>query len=591
MGRLRTRIATFAIERGGLVALAVLAIYLWIAPRHIVDGDNAEFSTLGATGGVAHPSGYPLYLLWLRTTSWLPSASPAHCAAIATAILGVLVVLTLHAACRAWGARPVAASITVGLFAMGPVVLRFHTEAEVFALNNLVVATVLWLSAANGPLVGTSRIVGLTLVAGLGMSNHLTCVLIAPVGILGIVRGFREATQPRTQIAALAVAMFVVGLLPYLYLLAAPNTLGSWAPIDDLSGLLRHFLREDYGGPGAFAPRGVPVPLVDNVVALAETVGESWMWVPAVVGAAWLAVLLARRGTDREPRWGWWMLALSLVLAGPLLASRFNKQLDEEGLYVISRFHMLPVLLLALPIANVIDSLGGRVVARLRSSRLRTDAAGLGLALAMLVTSSALSLPRVTKAYSPAMERALRNMLASLPPRAIVVGSFDLLRFGSAYVQSVLGERTDISVVGWPSTRANVLRRTGISIAHVVSDDMATVRLAETLLASGRPVFADERVAAMMQKLPSYPYGLVFRVLARDTTAPPIEEVFAINKALYSAFIFDYTLPHVDDGFPAETHRWYGRAWRILAGPLSAVGRPEDAAFALEMERAVAPVR
>jgi Protein of unknown function (DUF2723) len=590
MGRLLTRVATFAIERGGLVAIAVLALYLWIAPHHIVDGDNAEFSTLGATGGVAHPSGYPLYVLWLRATSWLPSASPAHSAAIATAILGVLAVLTLHAACRAWGARPVAASITVGLFAMGPVVMRFHTEAEVFALNNLVVATVLWFSAATGPLVGTARIVGLTVVAGLGISNHLTCVLIAPVGILGIVRGFRETTHPRIPIAALAVATFAAGLLPYLYLLAAPTTVGSWAPIDDVGGLLHHFLREDYGGPGAFAPRGVPVPVVDNVVALANTVGRSWMWLPAVVGVAWLG-LLARRGTDREPRWGWWMLALSLVVAGPLLASRFNKQLTEEGLYVISRFHMLPALLLAVPIATAIDSLGGRVVGRIRSPRLRTGAAGAALAIAVLVTSSALSLPRVTKAYSPAMERVIRNMLASLPPRAIVVGSFDLLRFGSAYVQSVLGERPDISVVGWPSTRANVLRRTGISIAHVASDHMATVRLAETLLASGRPVFADERVAAMLQELPSYPYGLVFRVLPRDEAAPALDEVFAMNKTLYSAFVFGYPRPHVDDGFPAETHRWYGRAWRILAGPLAAAGRRDDAAFALEMERAVAPVR
>ena len=51
-----------AFDRGGLLACTALVLYLWVAPPHIVDGDNAEFSTLGSIGGVAHPSGYPLYL-------------------------------------------------------------------------------------------------------------------------------------------------------------------------------------------------------------------------------------------------------------------------------------------------------------------------------------------------------------------------------------------------------------------------------------------------------------------------------------------------------------------------------------------------
>src|SRR5690606_19927221 len=53
---LRSRLANFAFERGGLIALATLVLYVWLAPPHIVDGDNAEFATLGTLGGVAHPS-------------------------------------------------------------------------------------------------------------------------------------------------------------------------------------------------------------------------------------------------------------------------------------------------------------------------------------------------------------------------------------------------------------------------------------------------------------------------------------------------------------------------------------------------------
>ncbi len=181
------RVRELAFHRGGALTLLVFAIYLAVACPFIVENDNAEFATLGAVGGVAHPSGFPLYVMWLRLWSWLPVDTAAHAAAIATAILGALSVLVLHAAARAWGARPLSASVAAGIFAMAPLVLRYHTRAEVFALNNLVVACVVWLAATRGPLHASWRAGALGLVAGLGLSNNLTCVLVAPLGLLGLV--------------------------------------------------------------------------------------------------------------------------------------------------------------------------------------------------------------------------------------------------------------------------------------------------------------------------------------------------------------------------------------------------------------------
>jgi len=103
---LRGSSASHVLDRSWLVGLCALVVYVALAPPHVVAADNAEFATLGALGGAAHPSGYPLYVLWLRAWSWLPGTSPAHTAAIATAILGALSIAVLHAACRAWGAPP-----------------------------------------------------------------------------------------------------------------------------------------------------------------------------------------------------------------------------------------------------------------------------------------------------------------------------------------------------------------------------------------------------------------------------------------------------------------------------------------------------
>src|SRR5690242_11924833 len=195
-----------------------------LAPSHIVDGDNAEFATLGTIGGAAHPSGYPAYLLWLRATSWLPG-TPAHATALATAVLGAASIWVLYKACRAWGAKPLAATLAVVIFAGAPMAIRTGVRAEVFALNDLVVAAVLWLAAREGPLRGSARGFALGLVAGLGLANHMTCALIAPVGILGVVRAVREA---RMRALAFAVLGLAIGLSPYLYLFATPDSAMSW---------------------------------------------------------------------------------------------------------------------------------------------------------------------------------------------------------------------------------------------------------------------------------------------------------------------------------------------------------------------------
>jgi hypothetical protein len=178
-------------ERGVTLGLLVLGAYLWLAPTHVVDGDNAELSTLGAIGGVPHPTGYPLYAMYLRVMQWIPGASAAHTAALATALIGAASIVMLHAAARAWGARPIAATFACAIIAAAPVVAELNTEAEVFALNNLVAATILWLAANKGPLRGLWRAGGLGLVAGLGLCDHVTCVLLAPIGIMGVVRGAR----------------------------------------------------------------------------------------------------------------------------------------------------------------------------------------------------------------------------------------------------------------------------------------------------------------------------------------------------------------------------------------------------------------
>jgi hypothetical protein len=588
-----SRARRWLVDRGGLFALAVGAIYFATASPYVVDGDSSEFVTLGAVGGVAHPPGYPAYLLWLRLWSWLPASSPAHRAALATALLGALGAWALHAACRAWGARPLAAVLAAGVYAVGPAILRIATAAEVFALNQLVGALVIWLAARAGPLRGGWRVAALGVVAGIGLADHSTCVMMAPVGLLGAVRGVREASRGALA-AAGGVAALALGLGCYAYLWIAPDNTASWGPVDSFARLVHHVLREDYGGPGAFAPHAGSIDVGSNELALARTIGRGLLWAPAIVGCAWFVVAAARRtrADAAEPRVAWVLLALCFVLAGPVLASKFDVPPSDLGLYVVRRFHCLSLVPLVPAIAVGVDAIAVAVAARARTP-LPTGGA-VALVVAGLVAAAAWSLPELAAVHSPANETGIANVLHSLPPNAVLLQTESEPHFGIAYLQLARDDRRDVTEICWPLTAypwyRDRLAANGLALPREGDGEgVASVRTAAAVLASGRPLFIDQFQANIAQHFPVYPYGIVFRVLPAGAPAPSIAEVFAINRRVFDAYELGYELPGADDEFATRMHERYASTWQQIGDALAASGDKLDAAIAYDFARRLGP--
>lgn len=546
-------------------------MYAASASSYLVAADNAEFVTLGAIGGRAHPSGYPLYVLWLRVWSWLPG-TPAHASALATAILGAATVLALQAACRAWGARPAAANLAVAVVAAAPLIVRYHGETEVFALNNLVAALVLWLAADHGPLRGHRRAAALGLVAGLGLANHLTCVLVAPIGLYGVVRAVREA---RGRAVGLAVAGLAIGLTPYLYLFVADGP-ASWGRVGNLSELLATFLRREYGTTSLSAAG--TAAWTASVAACLATIARSWLWAPAVAGVVMLAVRIWRpAGASRA---AWISLAITIVLAGPGLTSQFNIDPHGIGLFICQRFHLLATILLAVPVAAAISSI----------SSWRRPIAASAIALVAFVALSLAAWPTVAREHSPAMELGVRNLLRSLPPRAIAVVLSEDQCFGAAYLQLVRGERPDV----WVVCSALVARpwyRADWAVRGLAMPAQVDAAFAEGLLHTGRPVFVDRALAPILTAFPNYPFGVLFRVLPRGASPPSPAEIAVMNRDVFRAFALDYARPSRDDDFAAVAHRRYAAAWAAIASLLDAAGDHEGAHDAYEVGRSLQPAQ
>src|SRR4030095_15996697 len=133
-------------------------------------------------------------------------------------------------------------------------------------------------------------------------------------------------------------------------------------------------------------------------------------------------------------------------------------------------------------------------------------------------------------------------------------GTPDELLFGMGYLQGALGQRPDVVVITWqhvglPYERARIKQQLGISIPALNdgSDQKPSVVVAEQILASGRPLYIDSFQGNIDARFPVSPGGLLYRVLPRGTAVPSIDQLFAINQAIYERYRFGYEFPHADD--------------------------------------------
>lgn len=581
------RLRVLALDRGGALALLAGLYYIAFASRHIIENDSAEFATLGAVGGVGHPSGFPAFVLWLRLWSWLPVA-PAHAASIATALLAIATVVVLHAACRAWGARPATATAAVGFYATAPFVIRYATQPDVFALNNLVVGLVVWVAAVGAPVKGVRRAALLGLVAGLGLANNLTCVLVMPIGVLGVVRAARETTPVR----AIGIATFAlgIGLLPYVYVFVAPDNPMSWKHPRDFGELLHLFLRRDYGSSFStgFVPTSDETLWLAQVRELAHVVARSWLWLPFLGSLVAIARRIVRPPAG-EPRASWIALLASALLAGPILVAQFDRSLDEVGTWLAHRFCLMPIALLVVAVAMSFDDLA-RLVRAVPSwvTQARVHAALL-LAVSVLLLAR---VPELRRFQSPAMEYEVRNTLESLPSHAVVFGSIDELDVGIRYLQLARGLRPDVVFVRWEAMVDDWYRsrfaKYGLD-AIPPGPAPLNARLASQVLSTGQPLFVSQGQAIGLEAFPKYPYGILIRVLPQGSARPSIDEVVALNRELFARFDLAYSAPGPDDEFATWMHNNYARVWRTLGQALAANGNEAAATEAFAVARQLAP--
>jgi hypothetical protein len=447
----------------GIVSAAVMALYAVTACRTVGPGDSGELTAVMVSWGVAHPPGYPLLSLLGNLVHRLPfPGEPAFLLNLLSALFGALAAGVLAMAVSRWTGDATAGIVAGLALGVSRVFWEYALVVEVFSLNALFGALLIWLLAElvrsrdeGKPAMWT--IPAMALVSVQALTHHLTLVLVAvPVGLtvlLLLARPEENGLDPKGVARAfgLSVVAALVGLLPLLYLplAAARDPVLAWGEAFSPTGFVRQLLRSDYGTGTLMSPWGVAKLVIDEGAHVAPGLGHHffrfWTEIPRSWG--WLAPPVALAGAVlpfREPGSPWRMVLVLWVGLLAMFFLRVNSPLIPLHLGVTERFYILHHVVVAFLFGCGLAAL--LAAARKRGAAPR--AAVLVLALVATVAGPVVLHGRDVSMHDNRFSADLGlNFTTGLPDSAFLLSEGDLLHNAFYYQQLAMRRRTDVEYV------------------------------------------------------------------------------------------------------------------------------------------------
>ncbi|MFN8631677.1 MAG: DUF2723 domain-containing protein [Chloroflexota bacterium] len=368
-----------------LAPIAVFLVALIAYGRTLLPGiafdDWGEMQTVPHVFGIAHPTGYPTYILAARLFELLPFGSVAYRSNLFSAVLVSLALATLSWTAIRLGVRPaIAAGAALATGAVGTV-WAAATVAEVNPLHLLFMALLLDRAIAWADRSRPVDIALCGLLVGLSLGNHLLTLFVAPFLALFALWSGKRAIAEQPLLIFLPLVTTLLGLVVYAYIPIAarmnpplgynhPTTIEAFVAL--VTG--EQFRSQEAGvlGPESI---GRTISALPDLVGLVLNRGAVILPVAGVVG---LLVLLIRRP------------ALGLALVAILLLSA-----DVWANYLrLEHYLLVPFALLGLGAAVALEAAARAGTDKLPSlaGRIASPVAIAG-ALVAVVVISAVSLP------------------------------------------------------------------------------------------------------------------------------------------------------------------------------------------------------
>lgn len=541
-----------------VVLVLLVAVYALTAPRTVTLEDDGEFVMTAFYLGVAHPPGYPLFVLLAHPFTWLPIGSIAYRVHLASGFFGAAACGVLWWIVRSLIPRKTVAYAVALAFGVSRVFWSQAVIAEVYTLNVLLFSLMLAVCLAYLRWRRFEALAALGLLLGLALSDHWPLTVLAlPCLLLTLWPARRSILEHVPRALLYGVPLFLLGLSPYLWMVLRSQA----APQISFAGSIQSWdAFRYYVSRGQYADSSPSAGWWDRLQFVAFW-GRQMVQQFTPLGAAFVAAGFVFQ-------WREWKRTLSLglligflcTLAALILLRNVDYQFDARAITKV--FPIIPWLIMALWLGLGLQ----RVLTRLAStSRWLDRAVPLGLGGLIVLTTFVINLSdNDRRDYDFARDYGM-TFLSSFEPHAIVFTQGDFETFVMQYLHFVEGVRPDIRILqvrGLSMARDGRLFHETADPRALLTDEQRQERILAFIKGRQEPVYFLRNAPRLLSDVD---YGFYKKI--DRSSGDQITTTLTIDDGLLGLFRRLLTEPPGTDDFTVYTRAYLiGKMVPVLSG-------------------------
>jgi len=537
-------------RRGRIGALitstGVGIVFLLFQARTIFGGDAGDLVSAVCTRGVAHPPGYPLYVLLGRLLLGLPLYSPAWRVSLLSSLPAAVTTGFIFWLVYKLTGSFLTALISGFILAFNYPFWLYAEVPEVFSLNNLFLSVLLFLCFDLINKIEEKKLFLFFFIAGLSLSHHHFSFWFYPVFFLFLFLYQKKYWLTKPSRLLKFIICFFLGLLPYLYVFIAARSYPSisWDSPVNFRNFWRLVSRADYG---TFLSHGGAIMsgLRDRLVLV-------WgFFLVLKEHLSSLGIFLLILGLifiyNKKRKYFWLLFSLLIWELFFLFYSGFNLSSKSTfGIGIYFRF-LLPgvvfsVVLIGIGIFFFAQKASDFLINFLNLKNISQKTLSFLVILVFLFYPFSLFLKnvRIFKELKNdfTAENFAEDILNTAPENSILLLSFDNPLFNSQYLHYCLGKRKDLTILHLSLFEKdffypNLLKNYPQLIWPSKEEEDFLKKFLELNFPSRNIYTNNIRYFKVGAFIPS---GLLYQYYPSKEKIPSVDEVYEVNKNIWENY-------------------------------------------------------